>query len=75
MKSDQENLLKNRLEKLPEIRITVDVIVDFVNIYCLEENIDTEKVLNYFHALEEKDKDVVLENLKTKYHGPSTKEK
>ena len=75
MKSDQEKLFKKRLDKIPEIRITVDAIVDFVNTYSLEENIDFKQVINHFHALEEKDKEVVLESLKTKNHGPSFEEK
>ena len=71
MNFDQEEIFKTRLDKIPEIRITVDAIVDFVNNYSQEENIDFKKVINNFHALEEKDKEVVLESLKTKYHGPS----
>ena len=67
--------MKNRLDKIPEIRIELDALVDFVIVYGLEENIDFNKVLNYFHALEDKHKKRTLERLKTKYHVPSLEEK
>ena len=71
MQSDQKKLLESRLEKLPEIRITKDVIADFVNLFSLEESLDIEKVLSFFHVLQKKDKEVILEHLRTKYNGSS----
>lgn len=40
------------------------MLVDFVNTYSQEEKIHSEKVVEYFHALQKKDKAAVLKKIK-----------
>lgn len=63
MNSDQEKLLKIRVDKIPEIRISMDAIVDFITIYSQEENINFKKVIGYFQMLTDQDRKILLENV------------
>ena len=61
MNTDQEKLFKTRVDKIPEIKISMDTIVDFLNQYSQAENIDFKKVLDNFETLTDKGKKIVLE--------------
>lgn len=63
MNSDQEKLFKIRVDKIPEIRISMDAIVDFITIYSQEENINFKKVIGYFQMLTDQDRKILLENV------------
>ena len=51
MSAHQEKVLVDKIDRIPEINIGVDVIVDFVIIYSLEEKMRFEKVVDKFYAL------------------------
>ena len=66
MSADQERLFKNRIDLIPEIKMDIEIIADFVDNYSKEEKVDFEEVVGYFYALEKKDKDAILERIKTR---------
>ena len=51
MSADQEKVLVNKIDKVPEINIGLEVFVDFVIIFSLEEKVKCEKVVDKFYAL------------------------